>query len=147
VLDRRHLGRELPPFRVTVEAGRLRFFAKVIGETNPIYLDEAAARAGGYPALPVPPTFLFAAEQEQPDPWSWLGEVGLDLKRVLHGEQRFTYHRVPTAGETLTFRGRIADMYEKKGGALEFLVKEVAVTDAAGAPVAELTTVMIQRNG
>lgn len=146
MLDRRHLGRTFPPFSVTVEPGRLRFFAKAIGEADPVYLDEAAARAAGHRGLPVPPTFLFALEQEQPDPWAWLAEVGMELPRVLHGEQAFTYHRVPVAGETLTFSGRIADLYEKKGGALDFVVKAVAVTDASGAPVAELTTTMIQRN-
>jgi len=146
MLDRGQIGRAFPPFSVTLEAGRLRFFAKAIGETDPVYLDEAAARAAGHRSLPAPPTFLFALEQEQPDPWAWLQEVGLDLKKVLHGEQAFSYHRVPTAGETLTFAARIKDIYDKKGGALEFLVKEVAVTDAAGAPVAELTTTIVQRN-
>ena len=42
--------------------GRLRFFAKAIGETDPVYTDDAAARDAGYPDLPAPPTFLFAAE-------------------------------------------------------------------------------------
>ena len=34
---------------------RLKFFAKAIGETNPIYTDEAAALEAGYRALPAPP--------------------------------------------------------------------------------------------
>jgi acyl dehydratase len=146
MLDRSQIGRAFPPFSVTVEAGRLRFFARATGETSPVYLDEAAARSAGYASLPVPPTFLFSLEQEQPDPFGWVKEVGLDLRRVLHGEQHFTYHRVATAGETLTFTARIKDMYDKKGGALEFLVKEVSVTDAAGARVAELSTTIVQRN-
>jgi len=33
---------------------RLKFFAKAIGETNPIYTDEAAALEAGYRALPAP---------------------------------------------------------------------------------------------
>lgn len=146
MLDRTQIGRTYAPFSVTVEAGRLRFFAKAIGETDPVYTDEAAAKEAGYRGIPVPPTFLFSLELERPDPWGWFAEVGLDLKKVLHGEQSFTYHAVPVAGETLTLSGRIVDVYEKKNGALEFVVKETAITDASGRPVATLRSTIVQRN-
>lgn len=146
MLDRTWKGHEFPPFTVTVEAGRLRFFAKAIGETDPVYLDEQAAKAAGYRGLPVPPTFLFSLGHEAPDPFGWFAAVGLDLEKVLHGEQSFTYHQVPVAGDVLTFRARLTDLYDKKNGALEFVVKETRVTDAAGAPVAELVSTIVQRN-
>lgn len=146
MLDASKKGLSLPPHSVTVEAGRLRFFAKAIGETNPVYVDEEAARAAGYASLPVPPTFLFSLDNEKPEPFAWFDEVGLDLRKVLHGEQSFTYHRVPVAGETLTFSSRIADIFDKKNGALEFVVKETRVTDAAARPVAELRSTIVQRN-
>jgi acyl dehydratase len=145
MIDRKHIGRAFEPHTVTVEAGRLRFFARAIGETDPVYLDEAAARAAGHRSLPVPPTFLFSLELERPDPLGWFSELGLELSRVLHGEQAFTYHQVPVAGDVLTFSSRIADIYQKKNGALEFVVRETRVTDARGAPVAELTSTIIQR--
>jgi len=44
VIDRAHIGRELPSHTTIVEAGRLRFFAKATGEDRPEYLDDAAAR-------------------------------------------------------------------------------------------------------
>ncbi|MBL8530624.1 MAG: MaoC family dehydratase N-terminal domain-containing protein, partial [Hyphomonadaceae bacterium] len=61
MIDRSWIGRELGQAVLPIEAGRLKFFAKSIGEANPIYSDEAAARAAGYAALPAPPTFRFAA--------------------------------------------------------------------------------------
>jgi acyl dehydratase len=146
MIDKKHIGRTLPAFRTTVEAGRLRFFAKAIGETNPLYFDESAARDAGHANLPLPPTFLFSLEFEQPDA-SWRDEIGIELPRILHGEQQFTYHRMACAGDTLLFESRIADIYDKKGGALEFVVRETRVTNQHGEHVADLRSVIVQRNG
>lgn len=146
MIDKQHIGRTLPAFRVLAEAGRLRFFAKAIGETNPVYFDESAARDAGHPGLPLPPTFLFSLEFEQPDS-SWRDEIGIELPRILHGEQSFTYHRIAYAGDVLLFESRIADIYEKRGGALEFVVRETRVTNQRGEHVADLRSVIVQRNG
>lgn len=147
MIDPAHKGLAIAPHTVLVEAGRLKFFAKAVGETNPVYTDPAAAKAAGYRDLPVPPTFLFSLDLEQPDPFGWFNTLGLDLARVLHGTQKFVYHRPACAGDTLTFASKITDIYAKKGGALEFIVKETKVTDASGAPVADLVSTIIQRNG
>ena len=146
MIDRAHIGRDLPPHTATVEAGRLRFFAKATGEGRPEYLDEAAAHAAGYRGLPAPPTFLFTLENDVPDATAWMGLLGMDHARILHGEQSFTYHRSVCAGDVLTFRPRIEDIYDKKGGALEFVVRATRVTDPSGTPVADLKTVLVHRN-
>lgn len=146
MIDRKHIGRVFPSSQAEVEKGRLRFFAKAIGETDPVYTDEAAAKHAGYASLPVPPTFLFSLEMEKPDPFTWIGEVGMDLTRILHGEQSFTYHQPACAGDTLTFASRIEDIYEKKGGALSFVVRAVKVTNQHGAHVADLRSSIAHRN-
>ena len=135
----------IDPLTVDVERGRLRFFATAIGETDPVYTDVDAARAAGHPDLPVPPTFFFSLGLEAPDPFRYLEDLGVDLRLVLHGEQAFTYHRLAHAGDRLTLHDRIVDVYEKKGGALEFMVKE---TDIARGDelVAQTRTVVVVRN-
>jgi len=140
------VGKQFPATTLTVDASRLQFFAKAIGETDPVYVDRAAAQAAGHSDLPVPPTFLFGIELEQPDPFAWLADLGVDLRRVLHGEQSFTYHSVAHAGDTLTSAPRIKDVYSKKGGELDFVVKESTVTRADGSLVAEATTVIVVQN-
>lgn len=145
-IDSAVIGSELEPTHLTVEAGRLRFFAKAIGEANPIFFDDAAASAAGHRALPVPPTFLFAIELERPDPFDWIVRLGIDVRSVLHGEQEFVYHSVAYAGDVLTARPKIVDVFTKKAGALEFLVKETAVVRADGQPIADLKTVLVVRN-
>ncbi|UVE16007.1 MaoC family dehydratase N-terminal domain-containing protein [Pseudomonas sp. LS44] len=144
--DKNLIGRSLGVTRSEVEKGRLRFFAKAIGETDPVYTDEAAAEAAGYPSLPAPPTFLACLESEGRNPQSIVEDViGFDLGRILHAEQSFDYHRMAFAGDVLTFDTRIVDVYDKKGGALQFVVQECRVTNQRGEHVADLRSSLVQR--
>jgi acyl dehydratase len=147
MIDRRHIGHALPAFSVQVEAGRLRFFAKATGNDDPVYVAPAAARDAGHPDLPVPPTFLFCLEMESPEPAALRTLLGIDYRRILHGEQQFTYHAMAHAGDKLRFEPRIADIYDKKGGTLEFVRRETRVTNQHGELVAELTCLTVVRNG
>ncbi|WP_234196836.1 MULTISPECIES: MaoC family dehydratase N-terminal domain-containing protein [Pseudacidovorax] len=147
MIDRQYIGHAMPPFEVDVEPGRLRFFAKATGQTDPVYADEAAARAAGHPGLPVPPTFLFCLEMESPDPAAIRNLLGLDYRRLLHGEQGFAYHRLAHAGDRLRFAQRIEDIYDKKGGALEFVVRQTRVSNQRGEHVADLRSVTVMRHG
>ena len=103
MIDRQYIGHAMPSFEVLVEKGRLHFFAKATGQTDPVYWDEVAARAAGHPALPVPPTFLFCLEMASPDPAAIRHLLGMDYRRLLHGEQGFTYHSLAYAGDVLRF--------------------------------------------
>ena len=145
MIDKKHIGMKLPVYKATAEAGQLRFFAKSIGETNPIYIDEAAARDAGHPGLPLPPTFLFSLEFQIPSN-AWRDELGIITSRILHGEENFNYHRMAYAGDTLQFETHIADIYDKKGGALSFVVRESRVTNQRGEHVADLRSVLVHKN-
>lgn len=146
MIDRSWIGHEYPPSVLPLERTRLRFFAKAVGETDPVYTDPAAARAAGYPDVPAPPTFLFAAELDSGVVDRLLADLRIPLARLLHGEQGFTYHRAACAGDTITVRSRIADIYDKKGGALEFVVKTSRALNQREELVAELRTVLVCRN-
>lgn len=145
-VDPAAIGTVLEPITMDIERGRLVAFARATGQLDPVYTDLDAAKNAGHRDLPVPPTFLFAIEQEQPDAFQWGLDLGIDLRYVLHGGQDFTYHRMAYAGERLTATPTIAEVYTKRGGALEFVVKKTAVTDEAGAPVADLTLTLVVRH-
>lgn len=118
------LAHPIAPYAFDVERGRLRFFARTIGLSDPVYLDVDAARAAGHRDLVVPPTFLGnSLELEMPEPLGWLAELGGDLTTTTHAQQGFRYHSLAFAGDSLIFRRRIIDVYTKKGGSLEFVVK------------------------
>src|SRR5262245_32748993 len=88
------IGFTLAPHQALVEAGPLRLFAKAAGETDPVYTDEAAARAAGHPGLPVPPSYLSCLHSTRTDQGTWREKAGFRRERVLHGEQSFTYERM-----------------------------------------------------
>lgn len=146
MLDRSLIGHHFPPFQVDLERGRLRLFATAIGETNPIYTDEAAACAAGYRSLPMPPTYPFSLGKDIPDPFDTLNLFGLDFAEILHGEQRFRYHALACAGDTLYGQKRVSDIYERKNGALEFIVVVTEFKDGVGRLVCEAEqTIVVQR--
>ena len=146
MIDKKFIGHKLPPSVLMVDRTRLQFFAKAIGEKNPIYSDVAAAKAAGYPDLPAPPTFLFAAELDSGTNMELLNDLGIPLTKLLHGEQSFRYHRPVCAGDTVTVQSTVEDIYDKKDGKLEFVVKKSQVTNQKGEKVAELGTVLVVRH-
>lgn len=146
MIDKKWIGVDLGSSALTIERGRLKFFAKAIGETDPVYTDEAAARDAGYADLPAPPTFLFAAELDSGALFALLDRLGVPLGKVLHGEQRFEYLAPAVAGDTVTVSSRIADLYDKKNGDLEFIEIESQAVNQHGTPVARLRSVTVVRH-
>ncbi|MDF3889189.1 MaoC family dehydratase N-terminal domain-containing protein [Cupriavidus basilensis] len=146
MVDKKWIGHEIGSSVLPVERGRLKFFAKAIGETNPVYLDESAAREAGYADLPAPPTFLFTAELDSGAMFGLLERLGVPIRKVLHGEQSFEYLGPIVAGDTVTVTSRVKDIYEKKGGALEFIETESQVANQRGEPVGRLRSLTVVRN-
>lgn len=146
MIDKKWIGHELPPSVLPIERTRLQFFAKVIGETDPVYTDPAAARAAGYPDLLAPPTFIFASELDSGSAIAMLAALAIPVAKLLHGEQGFTYHRPVCAGDTVTVRSTITDIFAKKNGALEFVVKTSRAVNQHDEPVAEMRAVLVCRH-
>ena len=147
MLDRSKIGHEFPSFSADVEKGRLKFFAKAIGETNPIYTDEAAAREAGYRALPAPPTFTSVLDQESPEFLPVLRLLDIDIAKILHGSQVFEYFEPICAGDRIQVAARIVDIFDKKGGALEFVVMEQSYTNQDDVLTTRATSTLVVRNG
>lgn len=147
MVDRSAIGHSFTPVTAHVEPGRLRYFFDAIGECNPVYRDVKVARAEGYSAMPVPPTYLFCLEMMDAErPSEFLTELQIDLARVLHGEQSFTYHAPVVVGDTLTFRSRVTDVADKKAGALTMVIVVTEITNQAGVHVADTARTIVVRN-
>lgn len=144
VLDRSLIGHRSSPYSVDIERGQLAFFAKATGETNPVFTDEAAARAAGHRTIPAPPTFAFTLSLRSP---LTLEKLGVDLTRILHGEQRFEHHAPMYAGDRMELVDEVLDIYDRKGGALEFLVRRTRAANREGAVCVEATSTIVIRHG
>jgi acyl dehydratase len=140
-------GKQYPPFSFEVEKGKIRAFAQAIGETDPVYFDEAAAKRAGYRSIPAPPTFPFTIAMECGQGFLVLDDLGIDKRRSMHGEQSFVYHRDICAGDVITGSQRVVETYEKKGGALQFIVCEMPLTNQNGEPACDLRMTVVVRKG
>jgi acyl dehydratase len=146
MIDRSVIGKEYAPFTVEVEKRWVRSFAEAIGETNPVYFDESVAKSAGYRSLPAPPTFPFALIMDCNQSFMLLDELGIDKRRAMHAEQSFVYHTDLCAGDVLTGRQTVVDVYDKKNGALEFLVTQIRLDNQRSEHVCDLRTTVVVRN-
>jgi acyl dehydratase len=140
------IGKEYPPYPVTVERGRIKDFARAIGDLNPFYLDDAIGRASEWGDVIAPPTFGTSFRDEGGSA-AFLKELGVDIGRILHGEQEFELHRQMRPGETYLCRTKVVDITEKSGrsGAMAFVTRETAVTDDTNELVATMRSVTVVR--
>ena len=132
-IDRAHLGYALPPFTVEVTAARIAQFRAAIGAT------------AGDPDL-APPTFMKAVEGEQNSSRRILEALGVDLKRVLHAEQQFDYLGAIRAGDTVQVQRTVTDLYDKKNGAMDFIVIESTIRHAERGLLGRSRQVVLVRN-
>jgi acyl dehydratase len=130
----------------TFEVGRehIRRFAEAIGDPNPIYRDPEAARAAGHPDVVAPPTFLttvgMALGGRGP---IGDGDLGLDYRRVVHGEQRFVHHRPARPGDELIATTVIDDI--RDAGANELMTMRQEIRTTSGELICEATNVVVSR--
>jgi acyl dehydratase len=132
------IGTTFEPVTATIDTESIKAFARALGETDPLYVDEAAAKASPFGALVAPPTYPIAfMAQSMAGAAGSFEQLGLNFMTLVHGEQEFEYTRPVKAGDTLTLTARIADVSEKQGrsGILDILVLETEARDPEGKPV------------
>jgi len=147
MVDASAVGMTFAPVRARVEPGRLRFFLDTLGETNLVYRDASAARADGFADRPIPPTYLICLEMmDGENPFEMFDALKIDISRVLHGEQKFSYRAPVHVGDELTFRSSVTSVQQKKGGAMTLIDVTTAVTNQRDEPVADCVRVVVVRN-
>lgn len=133
-LDKRFIGREYGPFIYEAGLEKMREFAYAVGGSipstgfsatgapeglHPWLHDIDAAKGSPWGSVIAMPNFAvtFAIApfgKACTDP-----EVGVNLLRLVHGEQSFEFHEVVRPGDRLTTTGKITDIMTKRS--LDFL--------------------------
>jgi hydroxyacyl-ACP dehydratase HTD2-like protein with hotdog domain len=144
MIERHHIGLTTAPSRVRVDPWRVKLFCQAIGETDPVFHDEASARAAGLRACTVPPTFLKALESDHCSSAALLGQLKAPLERVLHAEQTFTYRSPVFVGDDVEISRRISDIHDKRGGALTFIVVETRYLVRGEEAASSVQTILIR---
>ncbi len=101
----------------------------------------AAAVGHPYDGGPAPATFPIVLAFEAMN--AFLAEVGVELSRIVHGEQRFTYERPVVPGDVLTAGLTVASLRQRGGNDIIGTTSEV--TDADGALVCATSATLVHR--
>ena len=144
MIDRHLVGITTAPTCVPVDAWRVKLFCQAIGETDPLYWDDATARAAGHRACPVPPTFLKALESEHCSSAALLELLQVPLGKVLHAEQSFDYQQPVHVGDEVEITRSVADIYDKRDGALTFIVVQTRYRVGALDAASSVQTILVR---
>ncbi len=144
------------PVTGVITAAAAQRFALAADDRNPLYFDEAAAKAAGYRTTLIPPVFL-AWSLNPPRPLTdvrtdglYRGEgkrVTLNVKRVMFGGEDWEFLAPLYAGDTYTSETRLKSLEEKTGGSGDFVLQmtETTYTNQDGVVVARATGRSIAR--
>jgi acyl dehydratase len=121
------------PDHFDVGREKIREFAIAVKDDHPMHYSEAAAAEGGYPALLASLTFLaIAGRRVQLDVFTKF-DIPINIARVFHRDQKFTFYRPIVAGDRLYFDTYLDSVIESHGTVISEIRSEV--TDADGEPV------------
>jgi acyl dehydratase len=124
---RAYIGKESEPYTLEVDKTSIRMFARAVGHTDPIFYDEAAARAAGYRSLVAPPGYL-GTPVYNPAAGARRGGFGMGpqpsrpLNRVLNGGTEIEYFDDICAGDVLTATSHVASYEEREGSIGQMLI-------------------------
>lgn len=155
--DKSKLGMEFPLYSIKVEKNKIAEFAAAVAQKEDtdqikeIYRDVDVARNAGYEDIPIPPTF----------PTSfvfWTGggllgtvnAVGADVSKLLHSEEDYEYFAPICAGDVITRKMKVVDMYERgkkerKGWYVQVTTLETELINQRGELVLKARTTFMEK--
>jgi acyl dehydratase len=129
------------PDKFVVGREKVREYATAVLDDHPAHHDEAAAEELGYPSLVAPLTFVAVAGRRVQMEMFKRFDVGINIARVIHRDQKLKYHRPMVVGDELYFDSYLDNVIESHGTVIAELRAEV--TDALGEPVLTSVVTMI----
>ncbi len=149
MFDTSKVGQSFPPFTIEIERCKVHELALAIGDTNPIYHSREAAQAAGYADVPLYPTsptsFGFWGNTEVV---GQLVGMGLNVMRILHGEEEYEYVAPVYPGDVLTGVMKVAEgktRQGKDGSSMDIVTLEIAYTNQAGHEVLKARQTVVVR--
>ena len=127
------VGVESEPLSHQVELGAIIKFAEAIGDPNPIFNDEEAARKTRYGGILAPPTFLRSMRAGPAKV-----EVRSPYGAALDGGSEWEYFEPVRPGDRISVTMKVSDMFEREGrlGNMLFIIRETSYVNQFGKTVA-----------
>ena len=116
MFDTSKIGQSFAPFTYQVQRNKIHELNVAIGDENPIYHSREAAEEAGFPDVPLSltsPTLFsnWATRQRGPS----MADLGIDVRRILHGEEEFEYIAPIYPGDVLTGTTTLVDGKTRQG--------------------------------
>ena len=145
-----------PPVSAEITRREAQRYARAVGDLDPIYFDEAAARAAGYDGLVAPPTFVghavvegsTLADLREDGLWVDRGQrLRLSVSRTMFGGEEWEFRAPVLVGDTISAERRLGKVEEKDGRSGPFVLihYETTFTNRRGDVVAVSRLVGIAR--
>ena len=127
------IGVESEAVTYDVERGAIRKFAEAIGDDNPLYVDEEAARKSRYGGVIAPPTFMRSMSAGRSR-----ATVQSPYPAALDGGSEWEYFEPVRPGDRIAVTMKVSDMFEREGrlGNMLFIIRETKYVNQFGKTVA-----------
>lgn len=155
--DKSKVGMVFPPYTFEVEKGKIAEFAMAVSQkesasqVKQIYADSGVAKAAGYKDIVPPSTFqtcflLWGGGGLMP----MLQAVGINLVRLLHGEEEYEYLLPIHPGDVMTGVMKVVEMFDKEkkgkpGKFMEFTILEAEIRNQRGELAMRTRTTLVER--
>ena len=137
------VGKEYPATTYEVGLEKIREYANAVGQTEPVHHDREAAKAAGFRDVVAPPMFAVVYSSPAMGPAILDPDVDINFAAMVHGGQEFVWGEPVCAGDEITTRAKVSEIYEKDGKG--FYVFESVSTNQDGDEVVRATWTNIVR--
>ncbi len=109
------VGKSYVPTLYAVGREKIKEYALVTGESDPVHLDVDSARAAGHADVVAPPMFAVVYCAGAIGAAIFDPEIGIDFARMVHGTQEFRWGALVVAGDEITTTVSVASIEERAG--------------------------------
>lgn len=150
MFDESKIGQSFAPFTYEVQRNKIHELTTAIGDTNPIYHSREAAQEAGFADVPISPTtptlFNFWGNRQR---GSSLAEIGIDVRRILHGEEEYEYLAPIYPNDVLTGTTTLVEGKTRQGSGghmMDILTMETRYVNQHNQHVLSTRTTVVVRN-
>jgi acyl dehydratase len=109
------VGKQYPETTYEVGLEKIREYANAVGQAEPVHHDREAARQAGFRDVVAPPMFAVVYSAPALGPAILDPDVGINFAAMVHGGQEFVWGEPVCAGDEITTRAKVQEIYEKDG--------------------------------
>ena len=149
MFDTSKIGQSFAPFTIEIQRNKIHELTAAIGDSNPIYHSRSAAQEAGFPDVPLSPTsptmFSHWGNRER---GSSLADVGINVARILHGEEEYEYLAPIYPGDVLVATTTLVDGKTRQGSgghSMDILTMETRYVNQQEQAVLNTRTTIVVR--